>query len=315
MSIDQLVLGTMYFGTRVEQGTAHDLMDRFVDAGGRMIDTADAYSFWTSESGRGGQSEECVGEWLTSRPGMRSRVELATKVGAEPDHPFDGEIRQTVGLGRDHVRSAVEASLRRLRTDVVDVYWAHVPDERTPVEEVARTFGEVVAEGSARRVGMSNFPVWQVERARAVAAAAGLQPVDALQLHTSYVSPRPGAAVPGKDNPYGWVGVDTLSYLDAHPGTELWVYSPLVQASYTRRAERPFPEAYDHPGTTARLAVLDAVADESGLDAGQVVLTWMLARGWRPIIGVSTAEQLESALVAARAELAPEQLERLDAPA
>lgn len=108
---------------------------------------------------------------------------------------------------------------------------------------------------------MSNFPVWQVERARAVAAAAGLQPVDALQAHTSYVSPRPGAAVPGKDNPYGWVGVDTLSYLDAHPGTELWVLAPLVQARYTRRAERPFP-GLRPPGTTTRLAVLDAVADE-----------------------------------------------------
>lgn len=314
MSIEQLVLGTMYFGTRVGQATAHDLLDRFVDAGGRMVDTADAYSFWTSDSGRGGQSEECVGEWLTARPGMRGRVELATKVGAEPAHAFDGEIRETVGLGREHVRSAVEASLRRLRTDVVDVYWAHVPDERTPVEEVAATFGEVVAEGSARRVGMSNFPVWQVERARAVAAAAGLQAVDALQLHTSYVAPRPGAAVEGKDNPFGWVGVDTLSYLDAHPGTELWVYSPLVQGSYTRREERPLPPAYDHPGTTARLAVLDEVAGDSGLDAGQVVLAWMLARGWRPVVGVSTPDQLDSALDAARAELDEDQLARLDTP-
>lgn len=313
MAISDLVLGTMYFGTRTDEPAAHALLDQFVEAGGRTIDTANCYSFWSSDTGHGGQSEPVIGSWLQAR-GARDDVEIATKVGAEPVSPFTPEhgITGTEGLSAEVVRRELGRSLERLGTDHLDLYWAHIPDPTTPADEVGRTFGAVAAEGLTRRVGLSNFPAWQVEQARQAAAADGLPAVDAIQLTTSYVSPRPDTPVEGKDNPYGWVTADTLSYLDARPGTELWVYSPLVLGAYTRRQERPFPRAYDHPATTARLAVLDVVAAETGLDAGQVVLAWMLARGWRPIIGASRGEQLASALDAARAELTADQLGRLD---
>ena len=117
----------------------------------------------------------------------------------------------------------------------------------------------------------------------------------------------------GKDHRFGFVSDETVDYLAEHPDLELWVYSPLVQGSYDR-ADRPFPAAYDHPGTTARLAALAAVASSRGVAPSQVVLAWLLARGWKPIVGVSTLEQLDSALAAASLELSPEELAALDAP-
>ena len=117
----------------------------------------------------------------------------------------------------------------------------------------------------------------------------------------------------GKDHRFGFVSDETVDYLAEHPDLELWVYSPLVQGSYDR-ADRPFPAAYDHPGTTARLAALASVASSRGVARSQVVLAWLLARGWKPIVGVSTLEQLDSALAAASLELSPEELAALDAP-
>ena len=169
-----------------------------------------------------------------------------------------------------------------------------------------------MSSGLVRRLGVSNHPVWRVEQARALAAAQGIEPWTALQLTTSYVERRPGAHVPGKDHRFGWVSDETVDYLESHPELELWVYSPLVQGSYDR-ADRPFPQAYDHPGTTARLAALAAVADARGVARSQVVLAWLLARGWKPIVGVSTLEQLDSALAAAGLELSPEELALLEA--
>ena len=170
---------------------------------------------------------------------------------------------------------------------MIDLYWAHGEDRSVPLEETVAAFGALVGSGAVRRLGVSNHPVWRVERARLVAEAQGVEPYSALQLTTSYVEPRPGAPVEGKDHRFGFVTDETVDYLAEHPDLELWVYSPLVQGSYDR-ADRPFPAAYDHPGTTARLAALASVASSRGVAASQVVLAWLLARGWKPIVGVST---------------------------
>ena len=196
---------------------------------------------------------------------------------------------------------------------MIDLYWAHGEDRSVPIEETVAAFGALVAAGAVRRLGVSNHPVWRVEQARLLAEAQGVEPYSALQLTTSYVEPRPGAPVEGKDHRFGFVSDETVDYLAEHPDLELWVYSPLVQGSYDR-ADRPFPAAYDHPGTTARLAALASVASSRGVARSQVVLAWLLARGWKPIVGVSTLEQLDSALAAASLELSPEELAALDAP-
>lgn len=288
-----LVLGTMYFGTRTDEATSFALLDRFVEAGGRMLDTANCYSFWSSPTGHGSQSEALLGRWLSSNPGLRDELVIATKVGVEP---LDGGGVE--GLSAAVIERESARSLERLGVDRIDLYWAHGEDRTTDLEETVAAFGALVSAGLVRRLGASNHPTWRVERARAVAAQLGVEPWTALQLTTSYVEPRPGAAVPGKDHRFGFVSDETVDYLDEHPDLELWVYSPLVQGSFDR-ADRPFPEAYDHPGTTERLAELGREAESLGVPRSQVVLAWLVAKGWKPIVGVSSVEQLESALASA----------------
>lgn len=301
----------MYFGTRTDEATSRALVERFLERGGTTLDTADCYAFWASGTGAGGQSEQLLGRWFADHPGVRQQILLATKVGPEPLPGRPGEV---VGLGADVVASAVRASLRRLQTDHIDLYWAHLEDRHTPMAEVVAGFGRLVDDGLVTRLGVSNHPTWRVEQARALAAVAGTEPFTALQLATSYVHPRPGVVVPGKDHRFGFVTDETIDYVSAHPDIELWAYSPLIHGSYDR-PDRPFPEAYDHPGTTRRLAELRRVANELDASPGQVVLAWLLGAGprIRPIVGVSSLAQLDAALDAAELDLSAEQRERLDA--
>jgi aryl-alcohol dehydrogenase-like predicted oxidoreductase len=297
-----LVLGTMYFGTRTDEATSFALLDRFVRAGGRILDTANCYSFWSSPTGRGGQSEALLGRWLAANPGLRDELVIATKVGVEPTDA--GGIE---GLSAPVIEREAARSRERLGIEAIDLYWAHGEDRSTDLEETVAAFGGLVRDGVVRRVGVSNHPTWRVEQAQSVAARLGVEPYTALQLTTSYVEPRPGAQVPGKDHRFGFVTDETVDYLDTHPEIDLWVYSPLVQGSFDR-ADRPFPDAYDHPGTTSRLAALNVLAADRTVPASQLVLAWLVAKGWKPIVGVSTVEQLDSALASDRIVLTPEEL-------
>lgn len=316
MDVSRLVLGTMLLGTRVDEPTSHALLDRFVDAGGRTLDTADCYAFWLDPSGHGGASEAVVGRWLAAEPSRRDRVEIATKVGMEPRDVPRADGFDVEGLSPDVVRAGCEASLRRLGVDVIDLHWAHGEDRGTPLEETVEAFGALVQDGVVRRLGVSNHPTWRVERGRALARDRGLEPWTALQLTTSYVSPRPGAAVEGKDHRFGFVTDETVDFVTEHRDVELWAYSPLVQGAYDRD-DRPFPEAYDHPGTTRRLAALDDVAGGHGVPRSVVVLAWLLASRpeVRPIVGVSSVDQLETALRVAEVDLSRDEVAALDAPA
>jgi aryl-alcohol dehydrogenase-like predicted oxidoreductase len=297
-----LVLGTMYFGTRTDEATSFALLDRFVQAGGRVLDTANCYSFWSSPTGHGGQSEAVLGRWLAANPGLRPELVIATKVGVEPADDGGAE-----GLSARVIERAAARSRDRLGVDAIDLYWAHGEDRSTDLEETVAAFGALVRDGAVRRLGVSNHPTWRVEQARSIAARLGVEPYTALQLTTSYVEPRPGAQVPGKDHRFGFVTDETVDYVQTHPEIDLWVYSPLVQGSFDR-ADRPFPEAYDHPGTTSRLAALNILARDRRVPASQVVLAWLVAKGWKPIVGVSSVEQLESALASDRISLTPEEL-------
>ncbi|MFC4784892.1 aldo/keto reductase [Nocardioides sp. MAHUQ-72] len=309
-AISDLVLGTMYFGTRLDERASFAQLDRFVEAGGTTLDTANCYAFWESGTGRGGQSEAVIGRWLAANPGVRERLVIATKVGVEPTG--DGGVE---GLSAEVVQRECARSLDRLGIDRIDVYWAHGEDRATDLEETVTAFGALVKNGLVDRLGVSNHATWRVERARQLAARLAVEPWTALQLTTSYVEPRPGAEVPGKDHRFGFVSEETRDYLESHPEIELWAYSPLIQGAFDR-ADRPLPAVYEHPGTTGRLAALGRVADRHGVTPSQVVLAWLLAGSpqARPIVGVSSVEQLDSALAAARLELAPGEVAELDAP-
>ena len=309
----RIALGSMYFGTRVDERTSLEVLDRFVAAGGTVIDTANNYSFWSSESGFGGQSESVIGRWLSSNPGVRENLVISTKAGAEPTVAgVWPESRE--GLSAHAVAQGVKGSLDRLGIDRIDLYWAHMEDRSVELEETVQALGELVTEGIVGRLGVSNHPTWRGERARQIAAARGLEGYTALQLSYSYLQPRPFAPVEGQDHKTGFVTIETLDYVTANQEIALWGYTPLLVGAYVR-ADRPLKEAYDHPGTVRRLAVLDEVAADLGATRNQVVLAWLA--GGRPaitpIVGVSSVAQLDEAMAGVSLSLTPEQRERLDA--
>ena len=303
-------LGAMSFGNRIDEATSFALLDRFVDAGGVWIDTADCYAFWESPTGHGATSEELLGRWLAARPGMRDRVKLSTKFGAEPG--ADGtwpDNRQ--GLSPAAVRDAFGGSLRRLGVDRVELAWAHMEDRRVPIEQTAEAMAALVLEGRAARIGTSNHPAWRVERARAHAFAHGAEPITALQHSYSYLHPRPFELPDGQNHRFGMLD-DELRDLAAEEGLWIWAYTPLLSGAYDNPA-KAFPDAHRHPGTDRALAALDAAASGLGVPRGQVVFAWLIAHGIMPILGGSKVEQLDAAIAGARLALPAEVLTSLDA--
>lgn len=305
-----LVLGAMLFGTRIDEDTSFAILDRFVERGGVWIDTADCYAFWESKSGLGGDSELLLGRWLAARPGVRERVKIATKLGAEPSAPgFWPEGRQ--GLSAGAVRDAFAGSLERLGLDSVDLLFVHQEDRSVPIEETVDALAELTGAGAVGRVGASNHPAWRVERARARALATGAAPFEVLQLNATYLRPRPGTLPPGVVHRFGVLSDEQRDYAAEH-GLDLWAYTPLLSGAYDNPAKE-IPEVYRHPGNTARLAALDAVAAEAGATRSQVVLAWLLSHGVTPMLGGSKVDQLDIALDGVALKLGAEQLERLDA--
>ena len=305
----RFALGTIPFGATVGRRETFDLLDRFVDAGGTMIDTANNYPFWMP--GRtGDESERVIGDWLIARR-SRDRVMLGTKVGARPRTPGDTTLDDVEGLSPKVIRAAIRASLTRLLTDRVDIYWAHIDDRTVPLAETVGAFDDLVRSGLVGAVGASNMVTWRMADARATALAAGQTPYTAMQLRHTYIRPRPGAR--GSSRVQEYVTDDTLDYLTEHPDVALWAYSTLLSGAYTRD-DRPIEQHYRHPGTDRRLVVLAKVAAELGVSPNQVVLAWLMADGIIPIVGVSTPAQLDDAIAASRLKLGADVRQRLDDP-
>ncbi len=305
--VSPLCLGTMLFGTAVEEKAAFAVLDRFFEAGGNFIDTANTYAFWFD--GRTGQeSENLLGRWMASR-GTADDVVIATKVGALPEPPGAPWPQAAEGLSAAVIERQLQASLRRLGREYVDVYYSHIEDRSTPLEETAGALGDAVRRGQVRLLGASNHAAWRIERARATARALGVPGYTCVQQRYTYLRPRPGADF--GVNPHA--SEELLDYLREEPELTLLGYSPLLSGAYTR-PDRPVPEQYEHPGTAGRRAVLKEVAAELGATANQVVLAWMLAGSPTvlPIIGVSSVAQLDECLRALEVELDDEIMRRLN---
>lgn len=307
--VSPIVLGAMSFGTLIDEDTSFALLDRFVERGGVWIDTADCYSFWTSDTGHGGASEAVIGRWLAARPGMRERIRLSTKVGAEPLWPGSWPAFRT-GLSPRAIAQTVEGSLSRLGVDTIDLLWLHQEDRAVPIERTVEGLAPLTESGTVRRVGASNHPAWRIERARAHAAALGSTPLDALQLNATYLRVRPGTLPPGVVHPFGVLSDEQRDFAAAN-GLETWAYTPLLSGAYDNH-EKQIPEVYDHPGTARRLAVLDRVAHAHDAQRGQIVLAWLLAHGIRPILGGSKIGQVDTALDAADLALTSDEIAALD---
>jgi aryl-alcohol dehydrogenase-like predicted oxidoreductase len=313
--VSVLALGTMHFGTATDEATSFAILDRYTEAGGTFIDTADNYAFWTGT--QGGESEELLGRWRRSR-GIGGEIVIATKLGARPLAPGTSFTDNAEGLSAAVIRESSQRSRDRLGTDRLDLLYAHIEDPAVPAAETVQAFAALVAEGTVGLLGVSNHWAWRVERARNLAAAAGLPGYEVLQYQHSYLRPRtdrPGAR--SQDGMSGLLGGDLLSYLRDEPQLTMVVYASLLRGGYVRPDKLAAPEfaEYQHPGTQARLAVLREVASEAGATVNQVVLAWLTGGELPmiPVIGASSVAQLDESLAAADLELTSGQRARLDA--
>ncbi|MFI7703882.1 aldo/keto reductase [Nonomuraea sp. NPDC049480] len=319
--ISQLALGCMIMGTVTPEAEAFTILDRYVEAGGNFLDTADCYCWWERQGSYGGESEELIGRWL-ARTGRREEVFLATKgsavvrdldavwAGGRPD--WDVAYRTFVGAGATTLREAIDGSLRRLGTDHVDLYYVHVDDRTTPLEETLEALAGIVQAGKARYIGWSNVRTWRLERIRRLCAEHGWPAPVALQQQHSYLRRRAGlrhASI---------VDDEQLDYLQAHDDLTLVAYSPILKGIYDDPGKRKGHRAmdpYQGPDAEARLATAAEVAAEIGVTPNALVLAWLMHQTSPtivPLIGPRTLQQYEAALPALDVKLTGEQLTRLD---
>jgi aryl-alcohol dehydrogenase-like predicted oxidoreductase len=310
--VSEVALGCMLMGTYTDEQTSYRMLDSFVDAGGDFLDTANCYTWWHKGSA-GGESEELLGRWLRTN---RDKVFLASKVGGvvtnvpavfsggRPD--WDLAQKYFEGAGADVVRQGVEASLRRLGTDHLDLCYIHVDDRDTPLEETLEALDGLVRSGKVRYLGWSNVRTWRLERIRQLADRHGwAAPVAVQQLH-SYL--RPAAGV----DRASIAGPELFDYLREHEDLSLVAYSPILQGSYDdpdRMASR-WP-SHAGPDSETRLAAIGKVAAELGVSGNQVAMAWLLHQQSPkviPIAGTRTWDQFEAFLPALEIKLTPQQL-------
>ena len=300
--VSPLTLGTMTFGTPgwgSPDEVSEAIFQAYVEAGGNVIDTADVYS--------GGRSEELLGGYIADQ-GLRDRLVLATKFtfSAEAGNPNAG------GNGRKNIYRALEGSLRRLRTDYIDLYWLHFWDMVTPVEEVLQTLGDLVRAGTIRYFGFSDVPAWYATKAATLAAAHATPGPIALQVPYSLVEREierehlPAARECGLGvTPWGALASGFLTGKYRREGDG-------VAGEGRFDTWKPFRQITDR--TWQALDAVRAVAAEIERPPAQVALAWASAQPGitSPILGARTLEQLRDALASLEVELGPAQLRRLD---
>ncbi|GJD35309.1 aldo/keto reductase [Methylobacterium aerolatum] len=302
LSVAPFCLGGNVFGWTADEATSFAILDRFVEQGFDFIDTADVYSRW-APGHRGGESEAVIGRWLAARPGARERIVLATKVGMDM-----GEAGQ--GLSAAHIEKSCEASLRRLRTDRIDLYQSHLDDASVPLEETLSAYDRLVKAGKVRVVGASNFEAGRLKEALGVSAAKSLPRYECLQPEYSLAARGYEAELEPlcRAEEIGVIG-----YFSLAAGFLTGKYREAGSAAGRARENRVAP--YLNPRGFALLDVLDAVAQEQGASPAQVALAWIIARPGitAPIASATSVAQLDELLGAARLTLSPDSVARLDA--
>ena len=302
LQVPPLCLGGNVFGWTADKETSFALLDRALAGGLGFIDTAEMYSVWVPGH-RGGESEAIIGEWLASR-GCRERVILATKVGADM-----GDGRK--GLAPKRIREAVEQSLRRLRTDRIDLYQAHYDDADTPLADVLGTFGELIAAGKVRAIGASNYTAARLRAALATSERHGLPRYESLQPHYNlYDRPDYEAELEPVCVEHG-LGV--ISYFGLAKGFLTGKYRS--KADLGRSARGGGVGHYLDERGLRILAALDEVAEAQRATPGQVALAWLIARPslTAPIASATSVAQVDELVGAANLKLRPSDIERLTA--
>lgn len=299
-----LVFGGNVFGWTIDRDRSFQILDGFVDAGFNAIDTADAYSRWVPGN-QGGESETIIGEWLKAR-GRRDDVLILTKVGSAMGQNGDDDRHD---LSPGWIERAVEDSLRRLQTDVIDLYQAHWPDDRTPQEETLRAFDRLVQAGKVRAIGVSNHTAEATAQALAISDREGLARYATLQPHYNLYS-RKTFEGPLQDLAVR-EGLGAITYFSLEAGFLTGKYMTAEQVAGTAR-EGMLKDKFDERGVRI-LATLRAVAERNEATPAQVSLAWLLAQPGvaAPIVSATSLEQLSDTLKAADLTLSAEDLAEL----
>ncbi|QDE87806.1 alcohol dehydrogenase [Myxococcus xanthus] len=302
LQVSPLCLGGNVFGWTADEATSFAVLDAFVDNGGNFIDTADVYSSWIPGN-RGGESETLIGKWMKSR-GARERVVIATKVGSQT------ELGK--GLGREHIQRSVEASLRRLQVDVIDLYYAHYEDLGTPVEETMAAFDALVRAGKVRALGTSNHSPQRLTESLEVSRRNNLARYAVLQPHYNLVE--------RKDFESSLRGICEREGLVVAPYFAL--ASGFLTGKY--RKDQPPPKSARAEGVLKQYgnargwAVIDALGAVTrrhpGANFAQVALAWLAAQPTivAPIASATSASQTQELLGAFTLQLTEEDLHALD---
>jgi aryl-alcohol dehydrogenase-like predicted oxidoreductase len=301
LAVSPLCLGGNVFGWTADEATSFRLLDRFLDAGLEFIDTADVYSNWVPGHA-GGESETVIGNWL-KKSGKRDKVVLATKVGMVE--------KGAASLKKQYILDSVDKSLKRLQTDVIDVYWAHKDDPETPLEESLRAFDSLIAAGKVRAIGASNYSGARLREALSVSSQLHLARYEGLQPHYNLVNRKDYET--------------DLEPVALSEGLAVTPYFSLAMGFLTGkyRSEADLGKSprgggvkrYLTPQGLGVIAGLEEIARERQSKPGAVAIAWLAAREsiTAPIASATNADQLADLVNAAQMELNADELARLDA--
>jgi len=303
LEVSVLCLGTMQFGWTADESISHRVLSAAFDAGVNFFDSADIYSRWANGN-PGGVAEQIVGRWMQQNGIARDRVVIATKVRGNMGGGPEDE-----GLSRKHILASVENSLRRLQTDYLDLYQAHWPDDKTPIEESLRAYDDLINQGKVRHIGASNYVAWELMQALWSSDRNGLHRYESLQPHYNLVHreefERELAAVCKTYQ----IGVIPYSPLAGGFLTGKYRRNLIPNSARATGAKRYFTES-----NWSVLDHLEKLAKSKGATVSQVALAWLLADPLitSPIIGANSPEQLMDNLGAINVHLTPEEKSALD---
>ena len=296
LQVFPVALGAMDFGTTTSKDAAFSVLDAYLDMGGNFIDTSNNYAHW---NGTGDESETLLGEYFASRK-CRDRVVLATKVG------FDRHGKGQ-GLKKEQIEYWIDESLRKLKTDYIDLYYAHTDDPNTPLEETMDAFHGLIEKGKVRHLGGSNYDTWRFSEANALAKT----PYTVMQQWFTYLQARGDKAPQYLFNEY--TSRERLRYLEAK-NIPLVAYSCLAKGGYANEDRLP-----EELVAGERLAVLQNMAKEKGITASALAVAWMVnlhrCEGFPrviPLFGSSRVEHFVSNLTGAELTLTDRELEQLN---
>jgi aryl-alcohol dehydrogenase-like predicted oxidoreductase len=295
-------LGCMLMGSVMDERTSFEVLDHFIESGGNFFDTANCYAWWIGKGENiGDESENVLGKWMKDRKN-RSDIFLATKVGARLKDPYnirnaDGEpewdriTKEYEGLSASAIRKGIEDSLKRLNTDYIDIYYTHVYDPYTPIEETLQTLDTLVKEGKVRYIGCSNISTANIKHSNNISKKNGWASYAAMQQEYSYLHPVIGAdqgiAYHADSEMLNYVKQNNMAFLG---------YSPLLKGIYGDKIKRTQYynwHIYNSKKNLKKLELVDKLSAELNITANQLVLAWLLHYEPQiiPIIGFSKKEQ------------------------